>query len=202
MGKYRVILFVSRNKDNRDVENFKERRKNFLWNQDEYPIDAFQDFVSKGVVGETSRMYVSVNARDMEKTKKMLLVKLITESVDLTKIESITASLAAKPANRAESKWLLDFDSPLPDQQEAFLKDLTETVEKEMKAGRMPKNASISKHKTINGMAYVVSHKFDYRELLDKWKDLVTLKLDDMLYVTADTKQESLCMKPYPGLYL
>ena len=161
-------------------------------------LDKWRDFVEKGVVGETSRMYISVNARDMEKTKKMLLVKLITESVDLTMIESITASLAARPENRAESKWLLDFDSPLPDKQEAFLKDLMETVEKEMEAGHMPKDAGVRKYRTMNGMACVVSHKFDCRELLDKWRDFVELKRDDMLYVTADTKQESICMKRIP----
>lgn len=198
MEKYRVVLFISRNKDNQGLEGFKERRKNFLWKKDEYPINEFQDFVSKGITGELSRMYVSVNTRDIEKTKKMLLVKLITDPVDLTNIESVVASIAAKPENRAESKWLFDFDSSIPEEQHAFLNELTENVQKEIEAGHVPEDTSIREHKTLHGMAYVVSHRFDCEELLNKWKDVVSLKRDDMLYVTSDKKKEFLYSKRIP----
>lgn len=56
-----VVFFVSRNKDNKDIPNFKERKVSFVVN-DNYDqgklIDKFNDFVNKGLVGELSRLYI------------------------------------------------------------------------------------------------------------------------------------------------
>ena len=199
MKTCKVVLFISRNKDNKTVKGFKERRMNFLWDADDLPMDEFDDFVSKGVVGERSRFYISVNARDVEKTKKMLLVKLITDpDVDLTKLQSLVAGLAAKPENKAESKWLFDFDSSDKEEQANFLCDLNSAMQKEKEAGHIPSDAKVRNHKTLHGMAYVVTHGFDCRKLLEKWQDKVSLKRDDMLYITSQTKPDSLLMKRIP----
>lgn len=66
-----VVLFTSRNKDNRHVENFKERRESFVTtlSADELQ-DRFDRFVQSGVDGEMSRMYISINPRSNEKNKE------------------------------------------------------------------------------------------------------------------------------------
>lgn len=58
------VYFASRNKDNQDVPDFKERRKVFLSTRsvDEL-MPEFKHFVSQGQPGEFSRFYVSVNSR-------------------------------------------------------------------------------------------------------------------------------------------
>lgn len=48
----KVVLFISRNKDNKDVENFKQRRFSFLISEerDGYDLgEEFTRFVNKGV---------------------------------------------------------------------------------------------------------------------------------------------------------
>ena len=70
-----VVLFVSRNKDNKDVKDFEERRTSFITNQlmnSGYLATKFDTFVQQGVSGETSRMYYSVNARDYKKIHNQL----------------------------------------------------------------------------------------------------------------------------------
>ena len=67
-----VVLFTSRNKDNRHVENFKERRESFVTTlsaDSEALKDRFDRFVQSGVDGEMSRMYISINPRSNEKRK-------------------------------------------------------------------------------------------------------------------------------------
>ena len=64
----RVVLFKSRNKDNRDLDGFKERSVGFVSTRGMDQLEAeFQDFVRKGVPGELCRMYVTVNRRDNDK---------------------------------------------------------------------------------------------------------------------------------------
>ena len=56
-----VVFFVSRNKDNKDVPDFKERKMSFVVNDNyEYYklMRKFYDFVNKGLVGELSRFYI------------------------------------------------------------------------------------------------------------------------------------------------
>lgn len=60
----RVVLFKSRNKDNRALDGFKERSVGFVSTRG---LDQFQDFISKGMPGELCRMYVTVNRRDNAK---------------------------------------------------------------------------------------------------------------------------------------
>ena len=58
----RVVLFISRNKDNSHVEGFKERKKAFVARFDGMIIpdwleEEFNEFVKRGQPSEFSRMY-------------------------------------------------------------------------------------------------------------------------------------------------
>lgn len=75
MSNLYVYLICSRNKDNKDIPNFKERAETILEyreNEDKV-IDAFKSFAVKGLTGEQTRLYRSVNSRNEEKSEKNLL---------------------------------------------------------------------------------------------------------------------------------
>ena len=129
-GSLYVVLFISRNKDNKNIENFTERRQSFVCHSvnpmtDERLKEKFKDFLSGGVPGETCRLYVSVNKRDEEKAKKALMVELITkDDVKLSRIAAIAASLCAKKENAAENKWMFDFDINDESKLKEFVRDI------------------------------------------------------------------------------
>lgn len=64
-----VVLFVSRNKDNKHLENFKERRMSFVTHDKNSPelTARFEHFVRNGQYNEFSRAYISVNPRSSKK---------------------------------------------------------------------------------------------------------------------------------------
>ena len=79
-----TILFVSRNKDNRDVENFNQRKKSFVsTKKPEDLLKEFEVFVNEGVENEFSRFYVSINSRSNSKTFKALQHKMLDEEFNL-----------------------------------------------------------------------------------------------------------------------
>ena len=186
-----VVLFVSRNKDNKDIENFKERRNAFVTTRDKHDfrlIEDFNAFVRKGQPNEMCRMYFSVNPRSNEKTQKALLHQLIDEQYNMATMPQRIAAIAAKKENAADSKhlkWLFDFDpvegENLDELVNAFVDDInhyhnnTRTKNNEK---RPPIN--IDGYKTPNGYAIIVDQRFDTRELLQKWTN-VELKRDDLL---------------------
>lgn len=180
----RVVLFTARNKDNSYIENFKERNKAFVAWFDGMTIpgwlkDEFNEFVKQGQPSEFSRMYVSINARDLEKTKKYLTIKLIgnPEGIDLVKIEPIVAGSAAKVENRRadQKKWMFDWDFPVmasEDQKKLkqFMSDIKEAGGGEVKAFMTP-----------HGAAVLAEHGFDNRELRNTWGDVAVPKKDALL---------------------
>lgn len=186
-----VVLFTSRNKDNRHVENFKERRESFVTTlsaDSEALKDRFDRFVQGGVDSEISRMYISINPRSNEKTKKDLMIKMLSDDFSLARVPEMTARLASKKENAFDSKdlkWMFDVD-PHPSL------DLDYVVESIMTdiafAYYAPKKPTINieTHRTLNGYAIIVDQHFDTREILSKWKN-VELKRDAMLCVTWDT---------------
>lgn len=88
-NKLRVVLFVSRNKDNKHLSNYTQRKKSFLSNKTVEELEeTFMDFVNKGLNGEMSRMYLSVNPRDEKSIKRELMHELFDNNVDLVKMES------------------------------------------------------------------------------------------------------------------
>lgn len=175
----RVALFISRNKDNKDIEGFKERRKAFITKNDNDRLkEKFEYFVSEGVEGETSRLYVSVNARDEGKIRKALIIKLIEEdNLHIERIDSILAGISAESRNALTKRWLFDFDYDDNTKLNEFLADLRNCAS----------DIDVGTYKTPHGYAVITDRGFDTRELLKKWND-VTLKRDDMLIIDWKTK--------------
>ncbi len=173
-----VVLFVSRNKDNKDIEGFKERRMSFITNE---PLNSakldqmFFNFLREGVEGELSRMYYSLNARDPEKIYKELVHFLIDNpDFNLPSIQSKLAGIAAKKECAAEKKWFFDFDINNHDSLIQFMNDIND----------IDNTIELNHYKTIHGYAVTCSHGFDTRSLLEKWNnDDITLKRDDLLLI-------------------
>jgi len=172
-------MFVSRNKDNSELQNFKQRTKAFLTQKypDELGTD-FTEFCERGVAEETSRFYVSVNARKHEVIHKALQHYLIDhQDMNLTKINSLIASLSMKRGTALTKKFLFDFDD-----EPQYIGMFVDQVEQEIGNSNM-----ITVHETVNGYAVVTDQGFDTRDLLEKWKK-VELKRDGMLFVKAQKK--------------
>ena len=86
MSSLYVYLMRSRNKDNKDIPNFKERAKTILEyreNEDKV-IEAFKSFAAKGVPGEQTRLYRSVNSRNEEKIREELIIRMLRDKPSLT----------------------------------------------------------------------------------------------------------------------
>lgn len=169
----RVVLFTSRNKDNKELPFFKERTKAFLTTKTVEELkDEFDLFVEKGRLKETSRFYISVNERDNSKVQKALMHYLLDNDINMASLPSKIASVASKKENALTNKWMFDYDddkSKIGD----FIADVTELYLD------VPE-----KFETPNGYAVVVKHGFDTRELLKKWGK-VELKRDAMLCIDS-----------------
>ena len=182
-----VVLFVSRNKDNHDIKDYKERRQSFITKEpinSQKLIHQFLDFANEGLEGETSRMYYSVNERNEEKIHKDLLHFLIDEpDFNLCSIQSKLAGIAAMNTNAKTKHWMFDFD--IDDSQKVF--DFCTDIK------RIDPTCIVNHSKTPHGYAVVVNHGFDTRTLFEKWdedKDNITLKRDDLLCYHWITKSE------------
>lgn len=177
MSKLYVYLFKSRNKDNKNVPNFKERAKTVLaYEKDEAVVfERFEQFVATGLPGEKIRLYKSVNARDEEKVKTEIIVRLLRDKISLTKLDGLVASAAQQVHNRAESKWLYDCDV----NDENFVKEFVNDI---------PVNTEV--HKTPNGYAIVCEHGFDTRPIKEKYGEYdITLKKDELLFLKMVEKK-------------
>lgn len=185
----KVVFLVSRNKDNKHLPHFKERKETFFCDDMEKAKARFARFVEGGETGETCRLYVSVNARDEERAKKALVCRLVMDDgVSLCKLEALAVSLAMQAENASEHKWLFDFDCPLEEKVEEFAQELT----------ALDETLAPVCYSTKNGYAVVVMHGFDTRSLLERWtKSLaevnstwgVELKRDAMLLCDFKMKE-------------
>lgn len=112
MSDLYVYLIRSRNKDNKDVPNFKKRAKIILEykENEEKVFDEFYRFAADGVPGKQTRLYRSVNSRNEEKIREELIIRLLRDKPSMTKLNRTLASVAQQVENRDESKWLFDFD--------------------------------------------------------------------------------------------
>lgn len=179
-----VVLFVSRNKDNKDLPDFTERRMSFVTkdalNSDKLAIK-FKHFVDEGQKGEVCRLYYSVNSRDEDKVYKDLLHFLIdTPDFNLCSINSKLAGIAAVNSNAKTKRWMFDFDIDDDTKAEEFITDI-KTIDAEIE---------VIKHKTPHGYAIITSRGFDTRTLYTKWNpEDVTLKRDDLLCAKWVTKE-------------
>ena len=186
MSDLYVYLIRSRNKDNKDLPNFKERTKTILeYKENEEKIfDEFYKFAADGVPGEQTRLYRSVNSRNEEKIREELIIRLLRDKPSMTKLDRTLASVAQQVENRDESKWLFDFDVDDEIIADNFIDaifiqtDMDYPIEK------------IKRYKTSHGYAIVVPRGFDTRKLMEKWKDYdITLKKDELLFLDMITKE-------------
>ena len=178
-GILKCVLFVSRNKDNKGVEDFTERRKSFMTSKTVEELK--QDFISfaqMGKKGETSRLYMSVNSRDNAKIQKALIHELIDKEISIQSLPAFVTGIAAQKENKAENKWLFDYDEDI-ERIDEFVSDIYKADEyTPSKKEKLPLTVEV--YKTPNGCAVITNRGFDTRGLLEKWKD-VTLKRDDMI---------------------
>lgn len=170
-----VVLFCSRNKDNKHLPDFKERRKSFITHKTPDELDSeFWHFVSEGQPGEMCRFYYSVNARDPQKIHTELMHFLFDNpDFNLCSIMPKLAGIAAKKECALEKKWMFDFDSTEITQLRNFLYDLH----------HYSFGVNRKVHTTPHGYAIVVEHGFDTRALMEYWGNVTTLKRDDLLCV-------------------
>lgn len=184
MSNLYVYLMCSRNKDNKDIPNFKKRTKTILEykeNEDKV-IDAFKSFAAKGLSGEQTRLYRSVNSRNEEKIREELIIRLLRDKPSMTQLNRTLASVAQQVQNRDESKWLFDFDM-----DNYFFK--TEFINDIVKVSNIEED-NIESFSTPHGYAIIVPHGFDTRELMEKWKDCdITLKKDELLFLDMITNK-------------
>lgn len=179
-----VVLFISRNKDNKDVENFKERRKSFITTKSPEELKRiFEHFVKDGVDGEMSRFYYSVNARDANKVRKQLLHFLIDEDFNLAHLDGKLASIAAKKECAKTKRWMFDFDLDNNVAVSKFLTDISKCVTEPLRT---------EVRRTPHGYAIITERGFDTRKLGldDTWYNIATLKKDDLLCYTWERKDE------------
>ena len=176
--EYTVVLFKSRNKDNKHIEGFKENIKQFLVTDISKVSEKFEQFVSKQLDGVLCRCYITINNRNGDLIQKQLISYLALNDADLSKISRKTTSIAMLPQYAVTKKWLFDFDYESEEQVLEFIqdiKDIDNTLEVEYK-------------KTVHGYAVITSHSFDTRELLKKWVECENKK-DGMLLIDWKVKQ-------------
>ena len=182
MSDLYVYLIRSRNKDNKDVPNFKKRAKTILEykENEEKVFDEFYKFAADGVPGEQTRLYRSVNSRNEEKIREELVIRLLRDKPSMTRLNRTFASVAQHVENRDESKWLFDFDVDDEEKVDDFIDDIYFYSGIE--------NHEL--HKTPHGYAIIVPHGFDIREFMEKWEDYdITLKRDELLFLDMITKE-------------
>lgn len=110
-----VYVFASRNKDNKDLENFKQRTQSFVSDK---PLDQvkqeFDLFAEQGLEGEMSRLYMSLNPRRNKETLVALVQNLVEKlSTDFPMTSHKLSNLLVSEASKAPAKtnkWLFDFD--------------------------------------------------------------------------------------------
>lgn len=181
MTDFKAVLMVSRNKDNKDVKGFKQRSRGLLMSMEDlgnmFHVSLFQKFVEEGKKGELSRLYVSVNRRDVEKAKNKVIIHLLSGG-RWRGLDGVMVSKAMEKDCDLDGKWLLDVDTKDP----AEIKRMFDILEK---------NFDLTQaygEETLNGYAIVLPHGFDTRELLESCPN-VENKKDGMLFVCAQEKE-------------
>lgn len=179
----KIVLFISRNKDNKDVKGFKQRSQVFLTSeytsvQEETNLfKDFNNFVDKGVLGETSRWYMSINERDSKKVNNKLIHYLIDHpEMNPANIPAKSVGLAQFIECAVTKKWLFDFDNDEYEKLVEFKEDIRKAINVD--------KWEVIHYETMNGYAVIVPHGFDTRELLAKWnkeETIVEVKRDGML---------------------
>lgn len=182
----RVISFVSRPKDNTEVEGFVNRKTSFVSTiTDEELTPIFEAWDKQGKKNEFSRMYISLNKRN-HKTVQLSLMHYLLDNQDLNlgSLDSRIAMIAAQSEHALESKYFYDFDSNAEDLEE-FLSDLAKAYEETKQFNKkLPEEFKFSVRTTPNYYAVILEQRFKTDWVDEKWKELATLK-KDALYCAA-----------------
>lgn len=158
---YRAVVMCSRHKDNKDIEGFKPRNRSFLVEETadmgRMLTKEFLSFVSKGKKEEMSRMYMSINRRDLSRARNKLIAHLaLTDNW-----KNLDAALVGKAMEKdcdLDKRWLLDVDTK--DSKE--VEKVVNILKKTFAAGEC------SVGPTPNGLFIVAPRGFDTRELLEE----------------------------------
>lgn len=194
LNEYHTYLFCSRNKDNKSAMNYdwnEFKQRSYALCTDKgltHVIPKFIDFCKRGVDLEVSRLYVSVNARNINAAKTKLIVKLLESNSDSAVINpnKYAMSVLNLPECADEAKWMFDVDFKDSSKLSEFLDDLINVYDDDQPLLKEQFSSNIHVYETLNGYAIVVPHGFDTCKLLDKWKGKnVELKRDAMLFVDA-----------------
>lgn len=175
----KVINFMSRNKDNKEIEGFRPRSKFIVTERDVKDFeDEWREFVDGGVDGEFSRFYVAVNERDEGKVRKKMMIRLLEHEPAMTSatINNTLVSCAMQKECAVTKKWLIDFDGT-NEQWYPFLKDLCDYA------------IDFYHYPTVHGRGVVVNHGFDTRDLIKKYGDIITIHKDGFELMTFDYKK-------------
>jgi hypothetical protein len=182
----RVISFVSRPKDNIEVEDFSSRKTSFISTMtDEELVPIFEAWAKQGKKNEFSRMYVSLNKRNHKTVQHSLMHYLLDhQDLNLDSLDSRIAMIAAQPEHALESKYFYDFDADA-EQLKEFLSDLATAYEETKKINKkLTGEFKFTVRTTPNYYAVILEERFKTSKVEGKWKDLVTLK-KDALYCAA-----------------
>lgn len=187
-----TVVLNSRNKDNKGVKDFRERKKVFLVREfepymgeieEEFNMyEEFERFVQEGVEGEMSRLYISVNSRNEKKIQRDLFMELYDKQLDFVSFQRKLVSIANKDVNKASRNYLLDYDKDSSEKE--MLKDLEE-IKGNIKHGNILE--ILLYKKTLNGW-HIITNPFDIRAIN---KDYITVKKDGMLL--KDYKRKGEC---------
>ena len=182
----RVISFVSRPKDNIEVEGFSSRKTSFISTMtDEELVPIFEAWAKQGKKNEFSRMYVSLNKRN-HKTVQLSLMHYLLDHQDLNlgSLDSRIAMIAAQPEHALENKYFYDFDADA-EQLKEFLSDLATAYEETKKINKkLTGEFKFTVRTTPNYYAVVLEERLKTDWVEEKWKGLVELK-KDALYCSA-----------------
>lgn len=179
MSNLYVYLIRSRNKDNKDVPNFKQRDKTILEykeNEDKI-IEEFKSFATKGVPGEQTRLYRSVNSRNEEKIREEFIIRLLRDKPSMTQLNRTLASVAQQVQNRDESKWLFDFDVEIEEKPDLVKVDIERRNQQMVLA---------SKNKELEGL----------RKELAKLKQQISLTKQDIEQKISEKNQIEVSLNP------
>ena len=197
MDNLYVYCFISRNKDNKNIEGFKTRYKSILAYEEDFDKieKEFKEWAAAGVPGERTRLYRTLNARAEDKIRDAFMVHIIkNKPLTTTKSYSnLLTSIAMKSECREESKWMFDFDIDDEELVDVFIKDIEQITTVYLDENQeivATHGIKAKKYKTPNGYAIVVPHGFDTRNLLEKWGEYdITLKRDDLLCLDMIQKE-------------
>lgn len=166
-----TVMFVSRNKDNKNVAEFKQRSENFLTEKTPQELmQKFHEFGERGVQGEVSRFYMSVNPRCPRKLQLALQHHLLDNEVSFHRIEKILCSLASKKEQSAGRDFLFDLDVS-DAEKDSFIAELE----------NHPQITKVEVFKTYNNWG-CVTNPFHAEPLLEKFPE-VELKRDEDRYI-------------------